>query len=162
MDSSDNAGEIGRRKFLTGIIGIVAGAVGLLVGLPAISYLLSPGLQKQAEGEWLALGPLAELTPGKPRGFPYARRVKDGWTETSQSGVAYAVTHDGSSVKVFSNICTHLQCRFTWKDDRNVFFCPCHDGVFSVDGEVISGPPPRPLDQFETKVENGQISILLS
>jgi len=73
MDSSDNAGEIGRRKFLTGIIGIVAGAVGLLVGLPAISYLLSPGLQKQAEGEWLALGPLAELTPGKPRGFPYAR-----------------------------------------------------------------------------------------
>jgi len=51
---------------------------------------------------------------------------------------------------------------FTWKDDRNVFFCPCHDGVFSVDGEVISGPPPRPLDQFETKVENGQISILLS
>ena len=128
MDAFDNSGDIGRRKFLTGIIGVIAGAVGVFVGLPALGYLLSPGLKKHAEGEWIALGPVAELVPGKPQGYPYARTIKDGWTETTQTGVAYAVTHDNVNVKVFSNICTHLSCRFTWKDDKNIFFCPCHDG----------------------------------
>lgn len=162
MDASDSAGDIGRRKFLTGVIGVVAGAVSFVVALPALGYLLSPGLKKQAEGDWLTLGPISDLTPGTPKGYPYARKVKDGWTESTQTGVAYAVTHDGGSVKVYSNVCTHLQCRASWKDDRQVFFCPCHDGVYSIDGEVISGPPPRPLDQFEVKIENGQMSILLA
>jgi menaquinol-cytochrome c reductase iron-sulfur subunit len=162
MGMFDGSGDVGRRKFLTGIIGVVAGAVGVLVGLPAIGYLISPGLKNQSEDVWLVLGPLADLEPGKPRGFPYSRTIKDGWTETNQTGVAYAVTHDGANVKVFSDVCTHLQCRVSWKDDRQIFLSPCHDGRFSIDGEVISGPPPRPLDQFETKIENGQISILLT
>ena len=139
----------------------MAGAVGVLVGLPAIGYLISPGLKNESEDEWLVLGPIADLKPGKPHGFPYSR-IKDGWTETNQTGVAYAVTHDGANVKVFSDICTHLQCRVTWKEDRKIFLSPCHDGIFSVDGKVISGPPPHPLDQFQTKIENGQISILLA
>lgn len=153
--------EMGRRKFLSGIIGVVAGAVAFLVGLPAIGYLISPGLKKQNEAKWLTLGPVSQLTPGTPTGFPFSRRIKDGWVESTQTGVAYAVTHDGENVKVFSNVCTHLNCRVNWDDNRNGFFCPCHDGLFSLDGEILSGPPPRPLDQFQTKIEDGQISILL-
>jgi len=153
--------EIGRRKFLTGIIGVVAAAVTAVIGLPAIGYLISPGVKKQNEEEWLALGPISSLQPGVPTGFPYSRRIQDGWVESSQTGVAYAVSEDGQNVKVFSNACTHLSCRVTWNTERNGFFCPCHDGLFGLDGEVLAGPPPRPLDQFETKIENGQISILL-
>jgi hypothetical protein len=97
MGVFDKSGDVGRRKFLTGIIGVVAGAVGVLVGLPAIGYLISPGLKNQTEDEWLALGPIADLQPGKPQGFPYSRKIKDGWTETNQTGVAYAVTHDGET-----------------------------------------------------------------
>jgi Rieske Fe-S protein len=102
------------------------------------------------------------LTPGKPTGFPFARKIKDGWTEAAQTGVAYAVTHDGQNVTVFSDVCTHLRCRVSWHEDRGMFICPCHDGLFSVDGEVLGGPPPRPLDQFQTKIENGQLQILLT
>jgi Rieske Fe-S protein len=40
------------------------------------------------------------------------------------------------------------------------FFCPCHNGVFDKDGNVVSGPPPRPLDRFEVKVEDDQLFIL--
>ncbi len=156
-----NSEEMGRRKFLTGIIGVVAGAVATLVGIPAIGYLISPGVKKQNEDKWLTLGPISSLTPGVPTGFPYSRRIKDGWVESTQSGIAYAVTHDGHEVKVFSNLCTHLNCRVTWNEARQGFFCPCHDGLFGINGEVLAGPPPRPLDQFKTKVENGQISILL-
>ncbi len=162
--SEENFGhgdEIGRRKFLTGIIGVVAGAVAALVGLPAIGYLISPGIKKQNEDQWLTLGPVSALQPGVPTGFPFSRRIRDGWVESTQTGVAYVVTEDGQDFKVFSNACTHLACRVTWNEERGGFFCPCHDGLFGLNGEVLEGPPPRPLDQFETKLENGQIAILL-
>jgi len=158
---SSNPEELGRRKFLTGIIGIVAGAVATLVGLPAIGYIISPGVKQQKQEQWLTLGPVSGLTPGTPAGFPYSQTIQDGWVQSSQSGVAYAVTQDGQNVKVFSNVCTHLSCRVTWQPERNAFVCPCHDGVFGLEGNVIAGPPPRPLDQFQTKIENGQVMILL-
>jgi menaquinol-cytochrome c reductase iron-sulfur subunit len=161
MDALENSDDIGRRKFLTGVIGVVAGAVSFVLSVPAVSYLVSPGLNNHAAGEWFPLGPLSDVVPGTPKGYPYARNVKDGWTETTQTGVAYAVTHDGVNVKVYSNICTHLKCRVSWIEDRQIFLSPCHNGIFSIDGDVISGPPPRPLDQFEVKIENGQMSILL-
>lgn len=153
--------ELDRRKFLSGIIGVVAGAVAALVGLPAVGFLISPGIKKQNEESWLTLGPVSSLAPGVPTGFPFSRRIKDGWVESTQTGVAYAITQDGQNVKVFSNVCTHLSCRVNWNAERNGFFCPCHDGLFGVDGAVLAGPPPRPLDEFQTKIENGQISILL-
>ena len=78
------------------------------------------------------------------------------------SKAAFAVTHDGQNVKVLSDVCTHLQCRVSWHEDRQMFISPCHNGLFSIDGEVLGGPPPRPLDQFQTKIENGQIQILLA
>ncbi|PKO22733.1 MAG: hypothetical protein CVU38_07840 [Chloroflexi bacterium HGW-Chloroflexi-1] len=153
--------ELGRRKFLSGIIGIVAGAVAVVVGLPAIGYLISPGVKRQNLEKWLTLGPVAGLTPGAPTGFPYSRKIQDGWVESVQTGVAYAVTHDGQNVRVFSNMCTHLGCRVHWNPDKGGFFCPCHDALFGVDGEILFGPQPRPLDQFQTKIDNGQIQILL-
>ncbi|MGQ9491205.1 MAG: ubiquinol-cytochrome c reductase iron-sulfur subunit [Anaerolineae bacterium] len=156
-----NNEEMGRRKFLTGIIGLVASTVAALVGIPAIGYLVSSGIKKQNEDKWLTLGPVSSLTPGVPTGFPYSRRIKDGWVESTQTGIAYAVTYDNQEVKVFSNLCTHLNCRVTWNEAKQGFLCPCHDGLFGINGEVLAGPPPRPLDQFQTKIENGQLSILL-
>ncbi len=162
MTPTSPSDEVSRRRFLSGIIGVVVGAVATLTGLPAIAYLVSPGFKRQNQAKWLTLGPMAGLTPGKPTGFPYARRIRDGWTETTQTGVAFAVTHDGQNVKVLSDVCTHLQCRVSWHEDRQMFISPCHNGLFSIDGEVLGGPPPRPLDPFQTKIENGQIQILLA
>lgn len=160
-ETSGHGDENGRRRFFTGIIGVVAGTVAALVGLPAIGFLISPGVKKQNQDEWLTLGPVSSLLIGVPTGFPFSRRIADGWVESTETGVAYAITNDGQNVKVFSNVCTHLSCRVNWNPEKRGFFCPCHDGLFGLDGEVLAGPPPRPLDQFETKVENGQISILL-
>ena len=153
--------EIGRRKFLTGIIGVVAGAVTFIVGLPAIGYLISPGVRRQTVEQWYTLGPIDSLVLGVPTGFPYSYRIQDGWVEATISGTAWAVSHDGVNVTTFSDVCTHLSCRVNWREDLEVFFCPCHDGTFNIDGEVVAGPPPRPLDEFENRIENGQIQILL-
>lgn len=161
MAPTSPSDEVSRRRFLSGVIGVVAGAVATLVGLPAIGYVVSPGLKNHSQSQWLTLGPVGELIPNKPNGFPFVRTIKDGWTETTQTGVAFAVTHDGQNVKVYSDVCTHLQCRVSWHEDRQMFISPCHNGLFGLDGEVLGGPPPRPLDQFQTKIENGQLQILL-
>jgi len=46
-----------------------------------------------------------------------------------------------------------------WIPEQEEFFCPCHNAVFAKDGSVVDGPPPRPLDQFEYKVEDGAIFV---
>jgi menaquinol-cytochrome c reductase iron-sulfur subunit len=156
-----NPEEVGRRKFLSGIIGVVAGVVAALVGLPSIGYIISPGVKLQNKEKWLTLGPVSSLALGVPTGFPFARQIKDGWVDSTQTGIAYAITRDGQTVRVVSDVCPHLSCRVTWQGARSLYVCPCHDGFFDLDGKVVSGPPPRALDEFQSKIENGQIMILL-
>ena len=70
------------------------------------------------------------------------------------------LTDNGRDFLAMSNICTHLGCRVRWIADQEQFFCPCHNGVFDKDGTVVSGPPPRPLDRYEVKVEGETVYIL--
>ena len=64
-----------------------------------------------------------------------------------------------SQWQVLIGICTHLGCRVRWIPEQQGFFCPCHNGAFSKDGKVTGGPPPRPLDRFESKVENDVLFV---
>jgi Rieske Fe-S protein len=64
-------------------------------------------------------------------------------------------------VHVFSDICTHLACKVTWHEDQQHYISPCHDGHFDIDGGVVSGPPPRPLDIYATRIENGELFVQL-
>jgi cytochrome b6-f complex iron-sulfur subunit len=50
----------------------------------------------------------------------------------------------------FSSVCPHLGCRVHWQEDKNQFFCPCHNGIFDADGIAISGPPAAAHQQLET------------
>lgn len=156
-----SAEETTRRKFLSGLIGLVAGIVSTILALPAIGYLISPGLKRASSDAWINLGPAASIVPGAPTPFKWTRRVEDGWVKTTQSGVAYAVQLEGQELKVFSDVCTHLGCRVTWNQERLLFVCPCHDGFFAADGRVTAGPPPKPLIDLPHRVENGQIQIRL-
>ena len=81
---SANPEEVDRRKFLTGIIGVVAGAVAVVVGVPTVGYLVSPGVKQANAEKWITLGPINSLTPGVPTGFPFSRSIKDGWVESTQ------------------------------------------------------------------------------
>lgn len=156
-----SAEETSRRRFLSGLIGVVAGLVSMLAALPAIGYLVSPGLKRKGDEKWINLGPVASVAPGVPTPFKWTRRVEDGWVKMTQSGTAYAVQLEGQELRVLSDVCTHLGCRVTWHEDRQLFVCPCHDGFFAADGRVASGPPPKPLIDLPHRIENGQIQIRL-
>ena len=153
--------EMGRRRFLSGLIGMVAGVVSAIVALPAIGYIISPGLKRQGGENWISLGPISGVTPGAPTPFKWSRPIADGWVKATQSGTAYAVQLEGQELKVLSDVCTHLGCRVAWHEDRQLFICPCHDGFFTAEGRVVSGPPPKPLIDLPHRVENGQIQIRL-
>lgn len=68
------------------------------------------------------------------------------------------VNHNGN-VRALSTVCTHLGCRAAWEENRQQFVCPCHVGVFDANGMVISGPPPRPLNEFAVEVKAGNIYV---
>ncbi len=129
-------------------------------GVPALIYLLSPATEKQAEEAWIPLGSTGKVELGVPTLFKTTIRRKTGWIVNEEQLSVYVLTDNGRDFVAMSNICPHLGCRVRWIADQTEFFCPCHNGVFDKAGAVLAGPPPRPLDTYPVKVENGQILIL--
>jgi menaquinol-cytochrome c reductase iron-sulfur subunit len=66
---------------------------------------------------------------------------------------------DGGDVVAFAPQCTHLGCAYHFDETEKQFLCPCHNSVFSIDGKVVSGPAPRPLDRFDAKVQNNKLLL---
>jgi Rieske Fe-S protein len=97
---------------------------------------------------------------GTPTLFKAAVERTTGWIVEQSELSVYVLTDNGRDFLAMSNICTHLGCRVRWIADQERFFCPCHNGVFAKDGTVLEGPPPRPLDRFEVKLEGGTVFIL--
>ncbi len=62
-------------------------------------------------------------------------------------------------VKALSTVCTHLGCTVYWQKDKKEFYCPCHQGRFDKDGNVLAGPPPRPLDSYKVELEGDNVFI---
>ncbi|MBN2547516.1 MAG: Rieske (2Fe-2S) protein [Anaerolineales bacterium] len=145
-------------KFTAGVLGSIMGAI---VGLPAIGYLLSPALKTTKLDAWVSLGPLENYPIGVPTPFSFTRSKVNGWEKTVNSYGVFILRKSESEVVVFSNVCTHLSCRVAWKEDIQQYYCPCHDAHFGINGEIISGPQPRPLDRYETRLEGGNLSIRL-
>ena len=153
--------EVKRRDFINIIIAALGAVMGLIIGLPAIGYLLSPATKIERDEAWIPLGPLEAYPLGIPTLFSYTRTKVNGWEKTVNSFGAYVWRFGagGSELTVYSNMCTHLSCRVTWKEEIDVYFCPCHDGRFNKEGEVVAGPPPEPLYEFETRIEDGTLFI---
>jgi menaquinol-cytochrome c reductase iron-sulfur subunit len=138
-----------------------AGSImGVLVGLPGIAYILSPGSKEDKSDSWKSLGPLANYPiRSTPASFSYTTSKINGWEKTVTSSTVYVVRSDANNVKVMSNICTHLSCIASWHSELGHYVCPCHDAHYALDGTVVSGPAPRPLDKYETKIESGNLLI---
>jgi len=157
MDKSEDK-QFGRRNFMKAAIAGIGGLIGAALGLPAIPYIMGPALQKESDN-WLQLGSVSKVELNIPTLFKKTIETQTGWINTEEEISVYVLTSNGQDYVVMSNVCTHLGCRVRWIPEKDGFFCPCHNGVFSKDGTVVAGPPPRPLDRFESKVEDGVIFI---
>jgi len=151
--------HISRRDFITLATAAVGTFIGAAVGLPAIAYLIDPAFKTGSTDTWIPLGKLDSFEIGKPILSTFTRSKVNGWEKSVNSYGVFVLRKSQTEVVVFSNVCTHLSCRVNWNADKQQYICPCHDGRFGIDGKVVSGPPPRPLDVYETKVEDGILSI---
>jgi menaquinol-cytochrome c reductase iron-sulfur subunit len=151
--------KMDRRQFVGGLAAVVGGVVTAAIGLPLVGYIVSPALKKSEDLEWIQVGSVSELEPGVPTLLTYSQIKQVGWKRKKINYGVYAIRSGDEQVTVLSDICTHLNCKVHWDAERNLFVCPCHDGLFSEDGAVVSGPPPRPLDRLESKVEDDQLMI---
>ncbi|MFA5836226.1 MAG: ubiquinol-cytochrome c reductase iron-sulfur subunit [Bellilinea sp.] len=151
--------DLSRRKFLEKATMGIGGALTVLFGIPAAIFVVKPVLKKEEGSGWMRLGSISKVTPGTPTLFSLKVERETGWITDQDEIMVYVYTEDGRDYAVMSNICTHLACRVRWIEERQEFFCPCHNGVYDKQGNVLAGPPPRPLDRYEFKVENEDIYI---
>lgn len=114
-----------------------------------ISFLKAPrGEERPSEGR-IRCGPLNSLAVGE------ARFIRHG------TDPLLVVRASESEVQAFSAICTHLRCVLRWEADTSRFACPCHAGAFDQNGNVLAGPPRRPLRRIAAEVRAGEIVVNL-
>lgn len=128
------------------------------LGLPALTYLLAPG-RRAAASAWIDAADLNQLSNGVPEEVTLRRTRMDGWKITSEKSTAWVVRLDEKEVIALSPQCTHLGCAYHYDERKREFVCPCHTSNFALDGKVLTGPAPRPLDRFDVKIENNRVLI---
>ncbi|MFQ5629515.1 MAG: ubiquinol-cytochrome c reductase iron-sulfur subunit [bacterium] len=149
MAEQENRNQIKRRGFLHRILmalGLITSyGTGAVYG---IQFILPR--KKKIKYRKLLIASLEELSAGGSKTF------KD------LSGREIVLVNTAEGLKAISTVCTHLGCKTYWEPDNNRFFCPCHDGVFDLNGNVVSGPPPQPLESYPVEVdENENVFVLL-
>ena len=138
--------EVTRREFCN-FLGVSSAA--LFVG--AAGFAGKATIDSRAEEKFSAakIEGAEKMLPGTALNFRYP---------TEKDTAILVRTVDGSYY-AYGRKCTHLSCPVYYEPRHDRLECPCHEGSFDIrTGNVIAGPPPRPLDQIELEVKlNGEV-----
>jgi len=151
--------RISRRDFVKVMTAALGSVMGVVMGIPIVGYLIDPALKAQSGEALIPLGPLENFPVGTPKSFSFTRSNVNGWEKTVNSYGGFVYRKSESELIVLSSRCTHLSCSVNWNEAKGEYDCPCHDAQFGVEGEVLGGPPPHPLDRYEASVEEGTLMI---
>ena len=147
--------EVSRREVLARGSRVGMGLVGVMLSVPAIGFLVSPLFTKQRT-TWVTVGPIDHVPLNQPTALFADVPVGTGYATPPVKRVVYVVKKPGGEVKALSNICTHMQCDVHWASSLNKFLCPCHGGLYDMDGTNVGGPPPQPLAQWVHRLRTDQ------
>ena len=150
-----------RRNALIVFVNSVAAVVG--AGLSAVVGAFALRAPRPAQAErWVRAGGVSDLTPNVPVARVVSLSRQDGWYRERARETVFLVWDGAKSVHAMSATCTHLGCQVRWDGPAEKFRCPCHGGVFDVQGAVVEGPPPRPLERIATRIDdNGSVLVQL-
>jgi Rieske Fe-S protein len=113
-----------------------------------ILAFLKPPRSRQSLGERvIKVGPLESIPVGQARLVRHGREP------------IFVVRTDERTVVGLSGVCTHLHCVLTWNEEQRQLVCPCHEGAFDLNGNVLKGPPPRPLERYLVQTQLGQVYL---
>jgi len=145
MDSKKTTDKksISRRRLLA-YAWIAAGAVVLGELIGGTFAFLWPRRKKDKEEKVFVAGKANEFKVGEVAALRKERTF---------------IVRTESGFLAFSAVCTHLRCVVNWNQVLKRFECPCHGAKFNQLGEVLEGPPPRPLDLYKLQIVEGKLVV---
>ncbi len=135
-----------RRRVLEWFLGTTLGAVALSVLYPIFRFVIPPEKAESGNNRVLA-GTLSQLASNSGRVFRFGPKP------------ALLVRLPNGDLRAFSAICTHLGCTVQYRADLQGIWCPCHNGLYNLQGANVSGPPPKPLEQYAVAVKDDKIWV---
>jgi menaquinol-cytochrome c reductase iron-sulfur subunit len=149
-----------RRVFLFKLSLLLNGAVGAVLAVPIVGYLLGPAVKKgSSDNSWINLGPLSDFPEGETRLVNYRNPVTTPWDGQTGDIPCWVRRVSGSTFQVFAINCAHLGCPVRWFAQSELFLCPCHGGAYYANGARASGPPERGLFEYDHKIDGGSLMI---
>lgn len=135
-----------RRNFLNFLIG--GSLFGWIVSIiyPVFSYLKPPKIPEAS---------VNSVKAGLASEFP----VNEGKIIKFGRIPVILIKTDAGEFRAFSATCTHLDCIVQYRSDVKQIWCACHNGFYDLKGRNVSGPPPRPLEEFGVEVQKDEIVI---
>ncbi len=158
--NSDSPASGGRRRALVLFVNATVALIGASLSALLGTFALGPRASA-AGGRWVRAGTTSDLTPDEPVARVLTVSRVDGWYRERARETVFLVWDGDRAVRAFSATCTHLGCQVQWDGKDKKFRCPCHGGVYAADGAVLEGPPPRPLDTIEARLDPADSSVLV-
>ena len=140
--------------FINAAAALIGGGLAALLG----AFALRPATASAGE-RWIRAGSTTDLKPGVPVPRVVTVLRVDGWYRERARATVFLVWDGDKSLRAMSATCTHLGCQVAWDAGASQFRCPCHGGVFDAAGRVVSGPPPRPLDTLDARIDPADASV---
>lgn len=116
-------------------------------GWVTLSFLRPPRTRQSLGERVIRVGPLDSIPVGQARLIRHGRDP------------IFVVRTDEETVVGLAGVCTHLHCVLEWNGEQRQLACPCHEGAFDLNGNVLKGPPPRPLRRYRVQTQLNQIYL---
>jgi Rieske Fe-S protein len=113
---------------------------------PVLRYLIPPHVADLGGDEVIA-GKVGDLKPNGARIFRFG----------SRPGLLLRIGE--GEYRAFSATCTHLSCTVQYRTDLREIWCACHNGMYDLNGRNVSGPPPRPLENYRVHVRGEDLVV---
>lgn len=157
--SEEPPAVVNRRRFLSRLSIALGSIAAAIVAIPSVAFLL--GLRKPPQ-VWRTVGKVGDFKVGDTVEVSFQDTSPLSWAGVTAQTAAWLRRNSEQEFIAFSIVCTHLGCPVRWIESAGLFMCPCHGGVYYANGDVASGPPPKPLPQYPVRVQNGEVQILTS
>ena len=144
MDSEGGV-DWGRRSVNVVLGGGILGLLGS-VFYPIARFVIPPERSEATQSSVVA-AKADDLAPNQGKVFRFGNRP------------GLLVRLANGEYRAFSAVCSHLQCTVQYRSDLSQIWCACHNGMFNLNGEVLSGPPPAPLETYQVAVREDEIVV---
>jgi Rieske Fe-S protein len=135
-----------RRNILNYLLGTGALASLAAILYPITRFMIPPRIVESSASSVVA-AKVAEIKPNLAKIFKFG----------SKPGIL--IQTPSGEYRAFNAVCTHLDCTVQYRSDEKLIWCACHNGRYDLTEKNISGPPPRPLEEFKVNVRGDEIVV---